>query len=424
MYEITTLSNGIRTVTYESMDRESVSIGIWIGVGGRYENDTVKGAAHFLEHIAFKGSKKYTCKQIKELIEGVGGTLNAFTSEEQTCFFAKIPYRYLEQTFDVLADIVLYPKIAKSDVDKERMVILEEIKMYKDMPQYFVLELLDELLWPNHPLGKTLTGTPESVMGLTNKVLHRFHQKYYFANNIVVAGVGKLKHSKIVRMIRKKMSVLASTSNRNDYLRVTEYESIPKAVFFKKDVEQMHVALGMPAFDENHKDRYIMGLLNIILGGNMSSRLFVEVREKKGLAYSISSSVKTLHDTGVFIIRAGVDNRKIVEAVKLILAELNKIRTSLVSSNEFNRARDYLLGQLLLGLEDTMEHMLWIGEDLITRNKVRTIQHVVREFKKIKREDIIRVAKEVINPAKFRLSIVGPIKDEQEKQIRTLLGIK
>ena len=219
MYKKETLKNGLRIVTHDIKDRDSIALGFWIGVGGRYEEDRFKGAAHFLEHIVFKGSQKYSCEEIKIRIEGVGGALNAFTSEEQTCFFAKIPSKHLRQTFDVLADMVVYPKITSKDVKKEKTVIVEEIKMYHDLPQYFVLELLDGLLWPQHPLGKSLVGTAETVMAMSNNDLKGFHQRHYIPGNIVVAACGNLKHDSIVRLARKKFSKLTQFPQR-DYMKV------------------------------------------------------------------------------------------------------------------------------------------------------------------------------------------------------------
>src|SRR3989338_4742148 len=192
MYKKTVLNNGVRIITHDIRDRDSIALGFWIGVGGRYEDDRIKGIAHFLEHVVFKGSKKYSGEEIKRRIEGIGGALNAFTSEEQTCFYAKIPAKHINQTFDVLADMVLHPKITAVDVGKEKTVIVEEIKMYHDLPQYFVLELLDGLIWPGHPLGKNLAGTAETVTRTAPKDLKVFHNQHYAPGNIVIAACGRL----------------------------------------------------------------------------------------------------------------------------------------------------------------------------------------------------------------------------------------
>lgn len=423
MYRKDVLPNQLRVVTHDVKDRDSIALGFWVGVGGRYEEDRIKGAAHFLEHIVFKGSRKYGCEEIKEKIEGVGGALNAFTSEEQTCFYAKIPAKHLEQTFDVLADMVFFPKIQPKDVKKESTVIVEEIKMYHDLPQYFVLELLDQLLWPNHPLGKSLAGTPETVSGMNSQDLKRFHDYYYAPGNIVVAACGNLNHKQILDLTRRKLGSLKKKGEWN-FKKADHKPEQPGVKFYKKDIEQMHVALGMPGYHENHPDRYILSMLSTILGGNMSSRLFVEVREKRGLAYSVSTSSKQLHDTGLFMVRAGVDNQKIVPATALILKELNKIKKEGVGADEFTRARDYLLGQLLLGLEDTMDHMLWLGEGVISKDQIRTLETVVKSFEKITRGDIKRIAQDILDDNKFNLAVVGPINQAQEKELSRLLKVQ
>lgn len=420
MYKCDKLKNGIRVVTHDMKQRDSISIGLWVGVGGRYENDQLKGAAHYLEHMLFKGSQKYGCNEIKELIEGVGGALNAFTSEEQTCYYAKIPSMHLDRTFDILADMVFHPKISSKDVQKEKTVILEEIKMYEDLPQYRVVELLDGLLWPGHPLGKSLAGTRESVSGLNSRMLKKFHSDYYTTKNIVVSACGDLKHGQILNLVHTKLSGVR-LGEKSSFLKVGDTQPESNVKFFKKDIEQMHVALGAIGYDEANKDKYPLSLLSVVLGGNMSSRLFNEVREKRGLAYSIGCSSRTLHDSGVFLVRAGVDNTKIEEALAVILREFKKVSKSGVTQSEFVRAKDYLLGQLLLGMEDTMEHMLWIGEGMIARDKTKTLMSVVKEFENIKIDDLKRVARDILKQERFKLAVVGPVTDKQKASISKLI---
>ncbi len=423
MYTKTTLPNGLRVVTHDMGDRDSIALGFWIGVGGRHETDRIKGTAHFLEHIVFKGSKKYPCEEIKTSIEGVGGTLNAFTSEEQTCFYAKIPTKHFKKTFDVLADMVTQPNIADSDIVKEKTVVVEEIKMYRDLPQYAVMELLDGLLWPDHPLGKNLAGTPETVTGLSREDIKGFHKNFYVPGNIVVAACGNLNHAKIVRLAKERFGELPRDA-RPSYIKADNSQSRPRINLFHKKIEQMHLAMGTIGYDENHKDRHALNLLSVILGGNMSSRLFVEIREKRGLAYSISCMARTMHDTGVFLIRAGVDNPKLVETVTLIFNELDKVKRNGITDDEFTRGRDYLLGQMLLSLEDTLEHMLWIGDTVISLNKTKTLRSLIADFQKIKREDIRRVAREILKPGRYNLAIVGPLTDKQKEDLPKLLNTR
>jgi predicted Zn-dependent peptidase len=422
MSQITTLPNKLQIITQKLKDRDSVSVGVWFGVGGRYENSVNKGIAHFMEHMAFKGSRNYTCDQIKQLVEGVGGNLNAFTSEEETCYYAKVPRPHLNRTFDILADISFFPQITKSDLEKERTVILEEIKMYHDLPQYYVVELLEELLWPNHPLGEGLAGTSQTVSALSQGDLKAFQQRYYIPGNVVVSVCGDIAHDDVVAMIAKKTGKLKG-QKQDHFVAARRHQDKATAKFFTKNTEQMHLALGFLSYETNHKDYYVMALLSIILGGNMSSRLFNEVREQRGLAYSIGSSFKSFDDTGVFMIRAGVDNHKIEDALDIILKVLRKIALKGVTADELKRAKDYFSGQFLLGLEDTMDHMIWLGAGLISRDKTNTVEAVVKKIKATTLSDIQRVAQEILAPNRLNLSLVGPLDDKIQKHLRRVAGI-
>jgi len=421
MYQKTKFENGLRVVSHDMKERESVALGLWVAAGGRYEVDRIKGAAHFLEHMAFKGSAKYSCDQVKELIEGVGGSVNAFTSEEQTCYYAKFPAQHLKRIFDVLSDIVFLPSINAKDVAKESTVIVEEIKMYKDLPQYYVYELLDELMWPNHPLGKSLAGSAETVSAMSRSDLNGFHKKYYVPGNIVISSAGKVSHQQICELVQKKLRKVP-TGLKMNFVEANNTQVKPRAKIYKKETEQMHLALGMLGLENDHDDKYALNLLNIILGGNMSSRLFNEVREKRGLAYSIGSSLKYLKDTGMLMIRAGVDNGKLVNTVDVVMKELSKIRRFGVTDDEFKRAKDFYLGQAFLALEDTMDHMLWIGESTLTRDRIRSIEEIVILVNKVKITDLKRVAQQIFDEKHYNFAVVGPVNDKQEKELGRLLG--
>lgn len=419
MRRITQLPNKIRIVTQEFKDRESISIGVWVAAGGRYENKENKGVAHFLEHIAFKGSAKYSCDEIKQLVEGIGGNLNAFTAEEETCYYAKVPANHFKQTFDVLADITFFPKISPKDLEKERAVILEEIKMYRDLPQYYVAELLEELLWPHHPLGQSLAGTSKSVSEMTGLQLKDFKKIHYSPANTVISACGSMKHDELVALVSAKLEKLAGPKP-SSYEPARKNQDNPSVHLYHKQTEQMHLALGYLAYETNHKDYYVLALLSIILGGNMSSRLFNEVREKRGLAYSVSSGIKSLNDTGVFMVRAGVDNSKIVAALDLILKVLAKISSTGVKEDEFKRAQEYYMGQFLLGLEDTMDQMLWMGGGVISNDQVKSMADVIQRIKAVTRADIKRVAQEILNPKRLNVAIIGPMSEGQQRDIKKL----
>jgi predicted Zn-dependent peptidase len=422
MRKVTTLDNKIRVISQRLKDRDSTAVGVWFGVGGRYENSQNKGIAHFMEHMAFKGSRNYTCDQVKQLVEGVGGNLNAFTGEEETCYYAKVPRKHLDRTFDILADISFFPKIERSDLEKERTVILEEIKMYRDLPQYYVMELLEGLLWPKHPLGEGLAGTHQTVSGLTQKDLKEFQSRHYVPDNVVVSVCGDIDHDEAVKMIAKKLGKLKG-AKQDKYIPARKSQDKPSVHFYNKNTEQMHLALGFLAYETNHKDYYVLALLSIILGGNMSSRLFNEVREKRGLAYSVGSSLKTLDDTGLFMVRAGVDNNKIEGALDLILKVLFKIAKQGVSADELDRAKEYYAGQFQLGLEDTMDHMIWLGASLLARDKTRTVQEVMAKIKAVTLADIKRVAREILDPKRVNVSLIGPLDDKLQSRLRSISGL-
>ncbi|MBF0483704.1 MAG: insulinase family protein [Candidatus Omnitrophica bacterium] len=422
MYKQQKLNNGLRVVTHNMSQRNSIALGIMVGAGGRYEQKIIKGAAHFLEHIVFKGSRNYKCAEIKEMIEGVGGALNAFTAEEQTCFYAKIPSQHFDRTFDILADIAFFPNINAKDVAKEKTVIVEEIKMYADQPAHHVVDVLEKLMWGEHPLGQGLAGTADTVMGMSRQDLCKFHQAHYAPSNAVIGIAGEIENNRILALIKKKLSGL-SVRKAPGCIPSNLEQKIARYKISDKKTEQIHMLLGMPGLAEGHKDRYKMSILTTILGGNMSSRLFSEVREKRGLAYSIGCSAKYLSDTGLFAVRAGVDNKKLVQAFDLIITELRKVKKNGISQDEFQRAKDYLVGQLLLGLEDTMDHMLWMTEWVLQQNKVKTIKEVLAEFAKITKGDIQILAQQIIDEKKFNLALVGQVSHAQERDIREILGI-
>lgn len=419
MYKKTVLDNGLRVITYHMPKMQSVALGIWIKVGGRYESAKNKGISHYLEHLAFKGTRSYSCREIKESIEGVGGSLNGFTSEELTCYLVKLPGRHLDLALNILSDMAINPVLAPSDIEKERTVILEEIKMHKDTPQSYVYELLDNLLWPNHPLGMSISGTPESVSCIRKEDLFLFKRKYYVPLNIVVSATGLLEHDKFTRKVQKTFSGLKA-KNINTFSLVEEKQLKPQLELFHKDTEQTHLVLGFHSLKRDHPLRHALGLLHVILGANMSSRLFNEIREKRGLAYEIGTQIRRFQDTGAFIVHAGIDNRKVVEAIELILKELKKIKDRLVSNEEFKRAKEFYIGQLVLALEDTLDHMLWIGEYTATLDKTYTVDDIIKEVNKVKREDIRKVAQYIFKERTLNLALIGPLKDIQDRLYQQL----
>lgn len=419
MYRKTLLNNGLRVITYDTPHMESVALGIWINVGARFESKENKGIAHFLEHLLFKGSKKYSCTKIKESIEGVGGSLNGFTSEEFCCYLAKLPARYLDLALDIIADMVLNPLLPAQEIEKERGVIIEEIKMYKDQPATYVHQLLDKLLWPGQPLGMNIAGTVESVSSIKRADLLLFKENCYTTPNIVISACGRLQDNGLLDRIENIFSNLKGRG-RNKFTKIKQRQVKPRLNIFTKETEQTHLAMGFHGLSRNHPDRYRLGLLHVILGANMSSRLFSEVREKKGLAYEIGTHIKYFADTGAFIINAGIDNRKVKETLTVILKELRRIKREPVSKEEFRRAKDFYIGQLALSLEDTLNHMLWIGESTIALDKTYTLDDVKNEVNRIRKEDLMRISREIFREKNINLALIGPLKGKEKELYRCL----
>jgi len=419
MYKKSRLKNGLTIVAHPMPERQSVSIGIWIKIGSRYEAKDKKGISHFLEHLLFKGTRRYSCRKIKESLEGVGGSLNGFTSEELTCYLVKIPGRYLDLALDILSDMVLYPTIPEAEVNREKQVILEEIKMYRDQPQSHVHELLDALLWPGQPLGIPVIGKADLVSRISRHDLRDFRRDNYTPSNIVVSAAGALDYKRFYRSVNRIFSKQRHQTE-NSFIPARQFQSSPRARLFRKDNEQTHISLGFHGVSRSDPSRYALALLHVILGGNMSSRLFHELREKRGLAYEIGTHIRRFYDTGAFTVHAGVDNNKMVGALQVIFKELKKIKENLVGVEEFKRAKEFYLGQLSLAMEGTMDNMLWIGESVSTKGKTYTLVDIVSRINSLKRQEIRSVARKIFDKSKINLAAVGPIKISQKEVLGQL----
>jgi predicted Zn-dependent peptidase len=416
------LDNGVRIISCPMKDRKSLSLGIWAAVGSRYEQPRAAGISHYLEHMVFKGTKNYTCQQIKESIEGVGGAFNGFTSEEVTCYFVKMPSRYLDRGIDILSDMIVHPLLRDEDIRKERTVILEEIKMYKDQPQSYVYELLDSLLWPDHPLGTSTLGSEQTVSAVDRKALSAYRQACYAPANIVVSAAGSFDHSELTKKVRAKFRLIEKGAT-NKFIPASPMQAAPQISILGKDTEQSHLVIGFHGLKREDPLRYSLAMLHIILGANSSSRLFNDIREKRGLAYEIGTHVKFMADTGAFIVHAGVDNTKVQETVALIFAALQKVKDQPVSSDELRRAKEYYLGQLTLAMEDTMDQMIWIGETTTTLDRTFALEEIIKEVKKVTPRDIQKVSSRLLKPESINFAMIGPWKNK-EHEVRTWLKLR
>jgi predicted Zn-dependent peptidase len=419
VFKITQLPSGVRVATAEMPHMDSVTLGVWVGVGGRYESTRLSGASHFIEHLLFKGTSRRSAKQISQTVEGVGGYLNAFTGEETTCYYAKASHVHFDILLDVLADMYLHSRFTVADIDKERGVIKEELLMYHDQPDHYVHELLTETLWPEQPLGRSLTGTAKSLDGMDRGGLLGFKQKKYVATNTVVAVAGHCEHDDIVRRVQKTL-LLPKSGRSPGFEPAHETQRGARLRFFTKNCEQSHLAIGIRGYSRHDSRRYALKALSVILGENMSSRLFQSIRERHGLAYSIQSSTSYLSDTGALLISAGLDTKRLQRALALILAELRRISRQPPSAIELQRAKDYAIGQMRLGLESTANRMMWLGEHLLAYGAIQSPAEVERHIVGVTAADVQKAAADIFRDNHLNVAVITPSKDE--KAISSLLS--
>ncbi len=418
MYQSTRLPNGVRVATAPMPSMESVALGVWIGVGGRYEQPRHSGVSHFLEHLLFKGTRRRSAKQISQTVEGIGGYLNAFTGEEHTCYYAKAGHRHLAILLDVLSDMYQNPKFAAGDIAKERAVIKEELLMYRDQPDHYVQELLTETLWPNQPLGRPLAGTPESLDRTDRDVLLGFKARKYVAANTIIAVAGRCEHDDVLARVARAFP-LTKNGGAPRFARANDEQRQPRLHFLSKDVEQTHLAFGVRGFSRRDPRRYALKLLSVILGENMSSRLFQVIRERHGLAYSIQSSCSYFDDTGAFLVSAGLDTKRLPRAMRLILGELRKISRQPPTARELRRTKDYAIGQMRLGLESSSNQMMWVGEQLLAYGHIETPDEIEQRLEAVTAEQIQEVGAAIFHDHHLNAAIITPSK--QEAVVRDLL---
>ena len=420
--QLSALPNGLGIALRPMPGTQSVSVGVWVCAGGRYESAARSGISHFVEHLVFKGTRRRSCEALKQRVEGVGGTLNGFTAEEFTCYMAKVPHRHARRAVDALADMVIHPRFAPRDVDKEREVILEEIRMYDDAPGQYVHDLFGQLLWPDHPLGRLLSGTIETVQVITRADLVRYWRRMYQPRNILIAVAGAFDPEAVTRQIRRTFGSLRGPAARR-FARAPRPRRGPQVRVWNKPTEQTHLCVGTYAVPRTHPDRFALELLHVVLGANMSSRLFREVREKRGLVYEIGTQIKRFEDTGAFVIHAGCETSKLPQTLQTVFAELSRVRYRPVARAELKRAKDFYAGQLLMGLEDTMDHMLWVGEQAVTVGRVARPETLLKHIARVTARDIQRVARHHFVTPRLHLAIVGPIDEAEAARLPALCRI-
>ncbi|MCL5283653.1 MAG: insulinase family protein [Armatimonadetes bacterium] len=403
--EISTLPNGIRVVSERVDYVESASIGIWIGSGARYEPSMRSGISHFIEHMLFKGTANRTAKEIAGEIESRGGSINAFTNKEFTCYYARSLAEHTPLTLEILADMIRNPLLEPAEIEREQRVVLEEIRSVNDTPEDLVMDIFERALWQRHPLGRSVLGTNSTIRAVNRETLLQHLQQFYTPDRIVVSAAGLISHPDLVRMVERALGDLPPRQSSNS---VTTPRSTSGNKLLKRRIEQVHFVIGYPTFGQHDQRRYALSVLDMVLGGNMSSRLFQEIREKRGLVYHISSYSHLYADVGFFSVIGGTGADTYDTVMDLINVEMTKVVNEGISEDELSKAKTQTRGALILGLESMGTRMMRMGRSILVHNRVIPIQEITDQVECLTRGDIHQVAQELFGNRQYMAARIGP----------------
>jgi len=414
MYKKTTLKNGLRIITVPNKGTKAVTLLVAIAVGWKYETKDINGISHFLEHMFFKGTKTRPNKmELLEPLDRIGGMYNASTSEEVTSFFAKVDYKHLDIALDIISDILVNPRFDQKEVNKERNVIMEEINMYEDTPVQRIEDLWTELLYGDQPAGWPGLGTKKTVAELSRTQLKDYFNKYYLSSSTVICVAGNIDEKKAIKEVKSHFGRL-KTGKTKPKEKVIESQKKPGHLIHSKKTDQTHLLLGVKGYDLFNPKRFAQLVLATILGGYMSSRLFMSIREERGLAYHISAVSQSNTDTGYVAAWAGVDNTKKKKVIKLILKEYIDLKNKKVSKSELNKAKDNIKGKVTLSLESSdAQASFYAGQEILT-DKIYSLEDRIKKIDAVSAEDIQRIAKELFVPEKLNLALIGPFRDKNK----------
>jgi len=400
------LDSGIRVITEQIPHAHSVSIGIWVANGSRHEQPLLNGVAHFVEHLMFKGTSRRSALDIAREIDSVGGVLNAFTSREYVCYYAKVLDKFLPRAVDLLTDIFLNSRFDQDEIEKERKVILQEIGMLEDNPDDYIHDLFHQNFWSGHPLGMSILGSEESVSGLTRAAILDYKNDMYRAEDIIVAAAGNVEHKQLLSLLDGLFASIAEGNGRRESPQPTYAKKVD---LIDKDLEQVHICLGNKGLAQNHPRRFEAYILNTILGGSMSSRLFQEVREKLGLVYSIYSYMASHSDAGSMVIYAGTSHERCLDVLEITLRELGRLKSEKVMQVELDSAREQLKGNLLLSLESSDNRMSKLAKNEIYFGRYQPIAAIMHGFDQVTIDTLLQLSQELLNDANFTLEMMGKL---------------
>jgi predicted Zn-dependent peptidase len=423
-WKLTELDSGERVISERLDHVRSAAVGYWIGAGSRDEQAEVAGVTHFIEHLLFKGSERFSALQIAEIFDGLGGELNAATSREHTLVYGRVPDHHLATAMDVMGDMVFAPTFA--ELDSERDVVLEEIAMYEDAPQELVHDLIADAVFADHPLGRPVIGTAEVISSIPREAIAGYHETMYVPGNIVVAAAGNIEHDEVVELVSRALAGRVERSSSGPNVRPPLMQAPPPSLRFQqKDTEQYHVCLAAPGISRSDRRRFAASLLDAILGGSASSRLFQEIREKRGMAYAVYSFVSQYTDTGQIGIYLGTREENLEEALAIAAEQIADVAAGNVPEAELERAKENLKGRILLSMESTATRMNRLGKSLITDSELLSLDRIVAEIDAVEASSVAELAAMFLAPERLSAACIGPSEDrfrEALDQVTPTLG--
>lgn len=407
MHQRSILDNQLRVLTYPMPHSPSVAMAVSVGAGSRYESKELAGISHFIEHLPFKGTQRWpTARQVSEAIEGVGGVMNASTDREMTVFWCKVARPHFRQAFAVLLDMILHPLLDPTEVEKEREVVQEELRSSNDDPTYRVDLLIDEALWPDQALGRDVGGSPESVSAIPLDAIRQYLDRQYNPANAVVSVAGGITHLEVEELVQAA-TIHWKPREPLAWEAVTPAPVQPEVRLEQRRTDQSHLCLGLPGLSLDDPDRYPLAILNVVLGDGMSSRLFLNLRERQSLAYDVHSALNHFRDCGSLVVSCGVEPKKTRDAIRAVVSEIEGMRRE-VPTQELTKAKEYTKGRLLLGLEDSRAVAGWLGSQELLLGRVSPVDEVIGRIDAVTAEDVARVAQRVLTEDRLKLAVVGP----------------
>jgi predicted Zn-dependent peptidase len=400
------LGNGLRLLTEQIPHVRSVSIGVWLTRGSRHEPAVHGGIAHFVEHMLFKGTTSRSAESIAQDIDSIGGQLDAFTAKEYASYYIKVLDENLPLAVDILSDIVLNPALAQDDIEREKKVVLEEIKMVEDTPDDLVHEIFTQTFWDDHPLGRPILGTPGTVEALERDSLREYFEQAYTANNMIIAAAGNIHHERVRELVEQ---AFAGIRRVGPVIHDVAPTVVPNVTIRSKDLEQSHLCLGTSSFPQNHADRYTSYVMNTLIGGSMSSRLFQNVREKRGLAYAVFSGLSAYRDAGTFTVYAGCAKEAVSEVIDLVVEELRAVKQQPAPDTELRRAKDHLKGSLMLSLENTASRMSHLARQEIYFDRQFSLDETLEGIERVTPEGIRDVARQMFSDGGLAVTALGQL---------------